>query len=60
MLEDVVITCTVTYKDGSTESVDVSVGNKIMTYVEAGVSDDEAPKCYYMGRGKYLLRKQNN
>lgn len=34
---NLVITCTVTYKDDTSESVDIVVENKIMTYREAGV-----------------------
>ncbi len=35
LLEGIVITCTVNYKDGTSESVDIKVKNKIMTNQEA-------------------------
>lgn len=39
-----VITCTATYKDGSTQSVDVKVGFEIMTNEEAGMDEKKADK----------------
>ena len=41
--EDLVITCEVTYKDGTKESVDVAIGTAIMTDEEAGF-EVEAPE----------------
>jgi len=35
LLKGIVITCTVNYKDGSSESVDIKVKNKIMKYQDA-------------------------
>ena len=42
LLEGIVITCTVNYKDGTSESVDIKVKNKIMTWQEAYPGDEVA------------------
>lgn len=42
LLEGVVITCTVNYKDGTSESVDIKVKNKIMTNQEASPGEKVA------------------
>lgn len=36
MLDGVVITCTVHYEDGSSQSVEIEVSSRVMTYQEAG------------------------
>lgn len=36
MLDDTVITCTVYYADGTSQSVDIAVSSRVMTYEEAG------------------------
>lgn len=41
MLADTVITCTVYYTDGTSQSVDIEVGSRVMTYEEAGEPSGE-------------------
>lgn len=41
LLADTVITCTAYYTDGTSQSVDIAVGSKVMTYEEAGESAGE-------------------
>ena len=36
LLDNTVITCTVWYTDNTSQSVDIKVGSRIMTYREAG------------------------
>lgn len=43
MLDNTVITCTVEYQDGSTQSADILVSSRIMTCAEAGVEPKEDP-----------------
>lgn len=46
LLADTVITCTAYYTDGTSQSVDIAVGSKVMTYEEAGepAGEDEIPQ----------------
>ena len=41
VLNDLTITCTVTYKDGTTDTFDIAVEEKIMTFEEAGMPEEE-------------------
>lgn len=43
MLDNTVITCTVEYTDGTTQSADILVSSRIMTCAEAGVEAKEDP-----------------
>lgn len=46
LLDHTVITCTAYYADGTSQSVDIEVKSRVMTYEEAGVpsSEDEIPQ----------------
>lgn len=46
---DLKIICTVTYKDGTTDKVDIAVGNDIMTYEKAGVEEANGKKAQMKG-----------
>lgn len=43
MLDNTVITCTVQYRDGTTQSADILISSQIMTCAEAGVEAKEDP-----------------
>ena len=43
MLDNTIITCTVQYEDGTTQSADILVTSRIMTCAEAGAEVKEDP-----------------
>ena len=43
MLDHTVVTCTVHYKDGTSQTADVLVSSRIMTCAEAGAEVKEDP-----------------